>query len=81
MPSSACSSVGLAGTIVARGETIAQYPDDKPYPSRLLLGLVGAKFLHVVVALDVSVGDCVVVTAYEPAIMQWGADFRTRKNR
>jgi hypothetical protein len=27
------------------------------------------------------VGRCVVVTAYEPAIMQWGADFRTRKSQ
>jgi hypothetical protein len=67
--------------VVARGETIAEYADDKPYPSRLLLGFVAAKPLHVVVALDVSVGACVVVTAYEPAIKRWGTDFRTRKNQ
>jgi hypothetical protein len=45
----------------------------------LLLGFVGAQPLHVVVALDESMGACIVVTAYEPAIEQWGADFRTRK--
>ena len=67
--------------VVADGETIAEYSDDKPYPSRLLLGFVGAQPLHVVVALDASVGRCVVVTAYEPAIVQWGADFRTRKSQ
>jgi hypothetical protein len=65
--------------VVARGETVAVYADDKPYPSRLLLGFVGTRPLHVVVALNESVGTCIVVTAYEPAIGQWGADFRTRK--
>ena len=67
--------------VVAQGETVAAYADDKPYPSRLLLGFVDAKTLHVVVALDESMGACIVVTAYEPTLEQWGADFRTRKNQ
>jgi len=65
--------------VIAQGEIVAAYADDKPYPSRLLLGFVGARPLHVVVALDESMGACIIVTAYEPAIGQWGADFRTRK--
>ena len=73
--------LGAVLAVVARGETVATYADDTPHPSRLLLGFVGAKPLHVVVALDESTGACIVVTAYEPAIEQWGADFRTRKNQ
>jgi hypothetical protein len=58
--------LGAVLAVVARGETVATYADDT---------------LHVVVALDESTGACIVVTAYEPAIEQWGADFRTRKNQ
>jgi Domain of unknown function (DUF4258) len=67
--------------VVAHGETIAAYADDKPCPSKLLLGFVAARPLHVVVALNERMGACVVVTAYEPALEQWGADFRTRKTQ
>jgi len=65
--------------VIARGETIAEYADDKPYPSRLLLGLAGTKPIHVVLASDLTADLCVVVTVYEPAPQQWSADFRTRK--
>ena len=33
---------------LAAGETIADYPTDSPYPSRLVLGWVGGRPLHVV---------------------------------
>ena len=36
--------------VIAQGETIAEYADDKPYPSRLFLGSAGARPLHVVLA-------------------------------
>jgi hypothetical protein len=67
--------------VVAHGETVAAYADDKPYRSVLLLGFVDARPLHVVVALDESMGACIIVTTYEPALEQWGADFRTRKTQ
>ena len=44
---------------IADGETIADYADDKPYPSRLLLGFVDERPLHVVVSLDESSGTCI----------------------
>jgi Domain of unknown function (DUF4258) len=65
--------------VIALGETIAEYADDKPYPSRLLLGHVGAKPLHVVLAVDDSGVLCLVITAYEPTLEQWNSDFRMRK--
>ncbi len=36
--------------VLATGEVLENYPDDTPYPSRLVLGSVGARYLHVVVA-------------------------------
>ncbi|HZT28425.1 MAG TPA: DUF4258 domain-containing protein [Bryobacteraceae bacterium] len=70
---------GAVLTVIAQGETIADYPEDSPYPSRLLLGFVEAKALHVVLAFDKAANVCIVITAYAPAVEQWNADFRTRK--
>ncbi len=36
--------------VLANGEAIADYPNDQPYPSRLVLGTVGNRAVHVVVA-------------------------------
>ena len=48
---------------VADVETIADYADDQPYPSRLLLGFAYGRPLHVVVTFDDGSGPCIVVTA------------------
>jgi hypothetical protein len=39
-------------SVVTDGEVIQSYPDDKPYPSRLVLGWHETRPLHVVVAED-----------------------------
>lgn len=65
--------------VISQGETIAEYADDKPYPSRLLLGSAETKPLHVVLAYDEAEDLCIVVTAYEPTLEHWNGDFRTRK--
>ena len=36
--------------ILKTGETIASYPEDRPYPSRLVRGWIRTRPLHVVVA-------------------------------
>ena len=66
-------------SVVASGEMIAEYADDTPHPSRLLLGFVRLRAIHVVVALDSVAGTCIVVTAYEPTLDQWEDSFRRRK--
>jgi hypothetical protein len=33
--------------VVENGEVIEQYPDDLPYPSRLMLGIAQGRALHV----------------------------------
>jgi Domain of unknown function (DUF4258) len=66
-------------TVIDQGETIERYPRDVPYPSRLLLGLVGGRGLHVVVADDANDDETVVVTVYEPDPALWRPGFRRRR--
>lgn len=64
---------------ISNGEVVEEYPDDTPYPSRLLLGWCRSRPLHVVVARDPVSLLCVVITAYYPDAAQWGEDFKTRR--
>ena len=64
--------------VIEQGKTIANYPDDKPYPSMLRLAFVDERPIHIVVAQD-ETGECFVVTAYEPSIFLWEPDFKTKK--
>jgi Domain of unknown function (DUF4258) len=61
------------------GEVIADYPDDTPYRSMLILAFIGGRPLHVVAARDDSTGRCYIITAYVADSALWGNDFRTRK--
>jgi len=68
-------------TVVENGTVIADYPEDRPYPSRLLLGFDQDRPLHVVFAYDAA--SCVgyIVTVYEPSLDLWESDYKTRKDR
>jgi hypothetical protein len=61
------------------GEIIERYPDDAPYPSRLVLGWVAGRAMHVVVADNLADGEIIVITVYEPDPALWEPDFRRRK--
>ncbi|PSN18758.1 hypothetical protein C7271_10870 [filamentous cyanobacterium CCP5] len=63
----------------AVGEAIAEYPEDRPYPSYLMLGIVNQRPIHVVVAKDAETQTAYVVTAYEPDLNLWQPDFKIRK--
>jgi hypothetical protein len=65
--------------VLTTGEVIAQYADDQPYPSRLILGILGGRPIHVVAADNASAGEIVIITVYEPDPKQWEAGFRRRK--
>lgn len=67
--------------VVDSGEVIENRPDDLPYPSRLLLGRVGDRPLHVVVADDRPGDAAIVVTVYEPDPALWAPGFRRRRKR
>ena len=57
--------------VLEAGETLERYPDDSPYPSRLVLGWSGGRPLHVVAAENIE--------AYEPDPGLWTPDLRRRK--
>jgi hypothetical protein len=65
--------------VLATGETIEEYPDDTPYPSRLVLGWHGSRPLHIVVADNSDAQETIVITVYEPDPRQWETDFKRRK--
>ncbi len=49
--------------VLATGEVIENYPDDTPYPSRLILGWLGVRPVHVVAADDDDqTGETIVIT-------------------
>ena len=66
---------------IQRGEVIADYPDDSPHPSALILGFVEGKPIHAVVAVDAASHRCYVVTAYRPDPGIWAQDFRSRRHQ
>lgn len=72
-------SVDDVAAVIGSGETIENYPDDKPYPSRLVLGWNGARPVHVVVAQNLSDNELIVVTVYEPDAELWDDNFRRRR--
>ena len=64
--------------VVIEGEVVQDYSEDKPYPSRLMLGWRGTRPIHVVVAEDSEDGILIVVTAYEPDPIQWDSGFKRK---
>ncbi|MFQ5954886.1 MAG: DUF4258 domain-containing protein [Kiloniellales bacterium] len=44
--------VSDVAAVLRHGEVIDVYPEDTPFPSRLMLGFVGSRAIHVVVAAD-----------------------------
>jgi hypothetical protein len=68
-------------SVLSSGETVAEYLDDSPYPSRLLLGFVDGRALHVVAAWDAESGTCIIVTVYEPQPEKWELGFRKRREQ
>ena len=77
------SERGVSATDVLRvltdGDVVEMYPEDLPYPSRLVLGWQDARPLHVVTADETGTTKTIVVTVYEPDPIRWMPDFRTRR--
>lgn len=64
--------------VIETGEVIREYPDDKPFPSSLILGYKDAKPVHAVVAHDPADVTRYVITVYVPDPILWTPDFRLR---
>jgi len=61
------------------GEELEAYPEDQPYPSRLVLGWAGSRPLHIVAAHDLADDETIVITVHEPDPFLWDASFRRRR--
>ena len=67
--------------VLATGEMIEEYPEDHPYPSRLVLGTLDNRPLHVVAADYTVAPESIIITVYEPELRQWAAGVRRRKRQ
>jgi hypothetical protein len=64
--------------VLEDGEVIEENPDALPYPSRLVLGWVDQRPIHVL-ASHPDATTIVVITVYEPDRARWQNGFRRRK--
>ena len=64
--------------VIKTGEIIADYPEDQPYPSYLILGWKNSQPLHIVYANNEN-GDVIIITAYYPDPFIWNDDFTRKK--
>ncbi len=67
--------------VIARGEVIAEYADDKPFPGSLILGFVDDRPIHVVIAVDQESQTCHIITVYRPVPVLWSEDFKLRRKQ
>lgn len=66
--------------VLESGEIIEEYPEDKPYPSCLILGRTPrGRPLHVVCAPVPDEGRLIIITTYQPDPARWDTDFRRRR--
>ena len=69
----------VVAQIVSSGEVIADYRDDQPFPSNLILGIHAGQPVHAVVARDPLTGDCYLITIYRPDPVNWDEAFKRRR--
>ena len=72
-------TAGEVRQAIRNGKTIADYPHDKPFPSKLILGWVADRPIHVVIAEEPSSGNVIVITVYEPDPTRWDETFEKRR--
>ena len=68
-------SVKQVAQVLKEGKVIAEYLNDKPYPSFLLFGFANLRPLHLVVAKEPETELCIVITAYVPDPKIWNDTF------
>jgi len=66
-------------SVLEGGQVIEEYPEDQPYPSRLILGWCGSRPLHVVTSDDSNTHETIIIAVYEPDPAKWEAGFSRRR--
>ena len=65
--------------ILNHSQVIERYDEDFPLPSVLLNGRTAAnRPLHVVVGINMDEQKLVIITTYEPDVLQWADNFSRR---
>lgn len=65
--------------VLLDGERIEEYPADYPWPSALFLGWEKTRPIHVVAAFNSSTEVVAIITAYEPTVIFFEDDYKTRR--
>jgi hypothetical protein len=60
-------------------EIIEECPDDKYFPSYLVLSKYQDKVFHVLFAVDVEEKNVRIITAYYPSLNEWEEGYKTRR--
>ncbi|MGE3540640.1 MAG: DUF4258 domain-containing protein [Candidatus Tectimicrobiota bacterium] len=60
-------------------EVIEAYPEDKYFPSYLVLARYQEEWFHILCATDVQRSNVRIVTAYRPSPDEWESDGKTRR--
>ena len=64
--------------VLAEGETIEEYSNDFPNPTRLIFGWMDDVPVHMAVSENHKTNETIIVTVYIPDPAQWTDDFRSR---
>ena len=64
--------------VLETGEAIEEYPDDTPYPSRLIMGWYKGRPIHVVAANNSLDKEIIIITVYEPDPSEWDPECREK---
>ena len=60
------------GEAAGTAELLEEYPEDRPYPSCLLLGMTrSGRPLHLVAAIDETAPQVILITVYQPDPRKW----------
>ena len=65
--------------VLENGKIIENYPEDRPYPSRLVLGWREGRPIHVVAADNQAESETIIITVYEPDLDRWEPGLETRR--
>ncbi len=63
---------------IKNGTAIQEYPNDQPYPSRLLLSIMNGRPIHTVIAENQKDDEIIVITVYEPDAEQWDKNYERK---
>ena len=65
--------------VLLNGRRIRDYAENRPFPSALFFGYINDRPLHVAAACDERNRLAFVITAYEPSLDVFEADYQTRR--